>query len=104
MIASQDFLQIEDCVNKLVDDVAFNRILKWRWNNIETLLKNGPLNKGEQQGCFSVNSMRLNGLVRASCAHVTTIREVNREWIGIDITNLAISVIEKRLSDAFPDG
>jgi AcrR family transcriptional regulator len=28
------------------------------WNNVEVFLKNGPLNKGEQQGCFSVNSMR----------------------------------------------
>src|SRR5271163_2216782 len=28
------------------------------WKNIETFLKNGPLNKEEQQGCFSVNSMR----------------------------------------------
>jgi AcrR family transcriptional regulator len=28
------------------------------WNNVETFLKNGPLNKGAQQGCFSVNSMR----------------------------------------------
>ena len=28
------------------------------WRNVETFLKNGPLNKGEQQGCFSVNSMR----------------------------------------------
>ena len=28
------------------------------WNNIETFLKNGPLNKAEQQGCFCVNSMR----------------------------------------------
>ena len=28
------------------------------WKNIEIFLKNGPLNKGEQQGCFSVNSMR----------------------------------------------
>src|SRR6201981_3832982 len=28
------------------------------WNNIETFLKNGPLNKGEKQGCFSINSMR----------------------------------------------
>ena len=28
------------------------------WKNIETFLRNGPLNKGEQQGCFSVNSMR----------------------------------------------
>jgi AcrR family transcriptional regulator len=28
------------------------------WNNVETFLKNGPLNKGKQKGCFSVNSMR----------------------------------------------
>ena len=28
------------------------------WNNVETFLKNGPHNNGEQQGCFSVNSMR----------------------------------------------
>ncbi len=28
------------------------------WDNVETFLKHGPLNKGEQQGCFSVNSMR----------------------------------------------
>jgi TetR/AcrR family transcriptional regulator, copper-responsive repressor len=26
--------------------------------NVETFLKNGPLNKEEHQGCFSVNSMR----------------------------------------------
>jgi AcrR family transcriptional regulator len=28
------------------------------WSNVETFLKNGPLNRGEQQGCFSINSMR----------------------------------------------
>ncbi len=28
------------------------------WKNVESFLKNGPLNSGEQQGCFSVNSMR----------------------------------------------
>jgi TetR/AcrR family transcriptional regulator, copper-responsive repressor len=28
------------------------------WKNIENFLKNGPLYKREQQGCFSVNSMR----------------------------------------------
>jgi AcrR family transcriptional regulator len=28
------------------------------WTNVETFLKHGPLNKGERQGCFSVNSMR----------------------------------------------
>src|SRR5260370_2836286 len=28
------------------------------WKNVETFLKNGPLNKGGEQGCFFVNSMR----------------------------------------------
>jgi AcrR family transcriptional regulator len=28
------------------------------WKNVETFLKHGPINKGEQQGCFSVSSMR----------------------------------------------
>src|SRR5271163_915834 len=28
------------------------------WKNVETFLKNGPLNRGDQQGCFSINSMR----------------------------------------------
>ena len=28
------------------------------WKNVETFLKSGPLNKGEQQGCFAINSMR----------------------------------------------
>jgi TetR/AcrR family transcriptional regulator, copper-responsive repressor len=28
------------------------------WRNVETFLKHGPLNKKEQQGCFSINSMR----------------------------------------------
>jgi len=29
-------------------------------------------------------------------------RKLGRQWIGIDITHLAISLIEKRLNDAFP--
>jgi AcrR family transcriptional regulator len=28
------------------------------WKNIETFLQHGPVNKGDQKGCFSVNSMR----------------------------------------------
>jgi AcrR family transcriptional regulator len=28
------------------------------WKNVKNFLKNGPINKGEQQGCFSVSSMR----------------------------------------------
>lgn len=30
-------------------------------------------------------------------------QKLNRHWIGIDITHLAISLIEKRMRDAFPD-
>jgi site-specific DNA-methyltransferase (adenine-specific) len=39
------------------------------------------------------------------CGCGTTIhaaQKLNRQWIGIDITHLAISLIEKRLKDAFP--
>jgi len=28
------------------------------WKNVEAFLKNGPVNKGDRQGCFAVNSMR----------------------------------------------
>ena len=31
-------------------------------------------------------------------------QKLNRQWIGIDITHLAISLIEKRLKDAFKTG
>lgn len=30
-------------------------------------------------------------------------QKLNRKWIGIDITHLAVSLIEKRLRDAFPN-
>lgn len=39
------------------------------------------------------------------CGCGTTIhaaQKLNRQWIGIDVTNLAISLIDKRLIDAFP--
>jgi len=39
------------------------------------------------------------------CGCGTTIhaaQKLKRQWIGIDVTHLAISLIEKRLSDAFP--
>src|SRR6201997_3452720 len=29
-------------------------------------------------------------------------QKLGRQWIGIDVTHLAISLIEKRLRDAFP--
>src|SRR5258705_9227691 len=42
------------------------------WENVETFLKNGPLNKGEQQGCFSVNSMREFAILPAEAHGVVT--------------------------------
>ena len=39
------------------------------------------------------------------CGCGTTIhaaQKLGREWVGIDVTHLAISLIEKRLNDAFP--
>ena len=39
------------------------------------------------------------------CGCSTTVhaaQKLNRQWIGIDVTHLAISLIEKRLKDAFP--
>lgn len=40
------------------------------------------------------------------CGCGTTVhaaQKLDRQWIGIDITHLSISLIEKRLKDAFPD-
>jgi AcrR family transcriptional regulator len=42
------------------------------WNNVESFLKNGPLNKGEQQGCFSVNSMREFAILPEEAYEVVT--------------------------------
>jgi TetR/AcrR family transcriptional regulator, copper-responsive repressor len=42
------------------------------WKNVEAFLKNGPLNNGEQQGCFSVNSMRELPILPAEAYGVVT--------------------------------
>jgi len=42
------------------------------WNNVETFLKHGPLNKGDQQGCFSVNSMREFAILPSEAYGVVT--------------------------------
>src|SRR6266852_3123717 len=34
------------------------------WKTVEPFIKHGPMNKGEQQGCFSVNSMREFAILR----------------------------------------
>src|SRR5580692_4297416 len=42
------------------------------WNNVDAFLKNGPLNKGGQQGCFSVNSMREFAILPEEAYEVVT--------------------------------
>jgi AcrR family transcriptional regulator len=42
------------------------------WNNIEIFLKKGPLNRGERQGCFSVNSMREFAILPEEAYEVVT--------------------------------
>ena len=48
------------------------------WKNVETFLKNGPLNKEGQQGCFSVNSMREFAILPSEAYGVVT---ENRELL-----------------------
>lgn len=51
------------------------------------------------------NSNEGNVVLDPFCGCGTTIhaaQKLKREWIGIDITHLAVSLIEKRLNDAFP--
>ena len=48
------------------------------------------------RGIFSSAAFR-----SAVAAAVHAAQKLNRQWIGIDITHLAISLIEKRLKDAF---
>jgi AcrR family transcriptional regulator len=42
------------------------------WNNVETFLKHGPYNKGDQQGCFSVNSMREVAILPSEAYEIMT--------------------------------
>ena len=54
---------------------------------------------------ITVSSREGDVVLDAFCGCGTTIhaaQKLKREWIGIDITHLAISLIEKRLNDAFP--
>jgi len=54
---------------------------------------------------ISASSNRSDIVLDPFCGCGTTIhaaQKLKRQWIGIDITHLAISLIEKRLNDAFP--
>ena len=56
------------------------------WENVEAFLKNGPLNSGEKQGCFSVNSMREFAVLPAEAYGVVTEnRALLQRLLGMNI-------------------
>jgi TetR/AcrR family transcriptional regulator, copper-responsive repressor len=76
------------------------------WKNVETFLKNGPLNKGEPQGCFSVNSMReLAILPDEAYGAVTENRELLERLLAMNIeaekTKMAPSAIAEMVLSFF---
>jgi AcrR family transcriptional regulator len=56
------------------------------WKNVEAFLKNGPLNKGEQQGCFSVSSMREFAILPDEAYEVVTENRAQlRRFLALNI-------------------
>ena len=56
------------------------------WKNVEMFLKNGPLNKGDQQGCFAVNSMREFAILPdEACGVVTENRAQLKRLLAMNI-------------------
>jgi AcrR family transcriptional regulator len=76
------------------------------WKNIESFLKNGPLNKEEQQGCFSVNSMREFAILPDEAYGVVTEnRALIERLLGMNIeaenTEMAPSAIAEMVLSFF---
>jgi len=76
------------------------------WNNVEDFLKNGPLYKGEQQGCFSVNSMREFAILPDEAyAVVTENRAIVKRLLAMNIeaekTRMAPSAIAEMVLSYF---
>jgi AcrR family transcriptional regulator len=76
------------------------------WKNIETFLKNGPLNKGELQGCFSVNSMREFAILPDEAYGVVTenralLQQLLAMNIGAEKTGMAPSAIAEMVLSFF---
>ena len=76
------------------------------WKNVETFLKNGPLNKEEQQGCFSVNSMREFAILPDEAYGVVTENRTLLERllamnIGAEKTKMAPSAIAEMVLSFF---
>jgi DNA methylase len=92
-------------------DESEGRTITNDWDDIR------PIGAGEELGYPTQKPLELlERIIRASsnpgdlvldpfCGCGTTIhaaQKLARQWIGIEVTHLAISLIEKRLNDAFP--
>ncbi len=81
------------------------------WNDIKLASGNESLGYPTQkplalmERIITASSNKGDVVLDPFCGCGTTIhaaQKLKRQWIGIDITHLAISLIEKRLKDAFP--
>jgi hypothetical protein len=52
---------------------------------------------------YTVSGLRALALVRTKLSEVHAAEKLRHRWIGIDVTRVVISLIEKRRRDAFPD-
>jgi AcrR family transcriptional regulator len=56
------------------------------WKNVEMFLKSGPVNKGERQGCFAINSMREFAILPdEACVVVAENRALLRRLLAMNI-------------------
>lgn len=98
-------LYLDEQKGKIMDDV---------WTDINPIGANAK----ERLGYPTQKPVALlDRIIRVSCPENGTVLDPfcgcgtavysaeknNREWIGIDITHLAVSLIERRLKDAFPE-
>ena len=83
------------------------------WNDVSPLNSQGKERLGYPtqkplallERILSASSNEGDVVLDPFCGCGTTVhaaQKLNRQWIGIDITHLAIALIERRLNDAFP--
>ena len=86
-------------------ELAIDADVKWLSNEAEKLGYPTQKPVGLLERIIAASSNEGDVVLDPFCGCGTAVhaaQKLNRRWIGIDITHLAISLIEKRLRDAFP--
>lgn len=86
-------------------DLAIDADVKWLSNEAEKLGYPTQKPVGLLERIIGASSKEGDVVLDPFCGCGTTIhaaQKMRRNWMGIDVTHLAISLIEKRLRDAFP--